>query len=72
MSEKTIPTQLTIIELIWELLKKLIKYGNRPVYYFIPGGMVLDDNKIDPYFPLEVEEVIIRKDSCNNDLIMIK
>ena len=67
MSEKTIKTQKRIIPLIWLLFKKLIRYGNKPVYYHIPGGM----HDGTPYYPLEVEGVEVRKDSCNDDIITI-
>ena len=63
MSEKTIITQKRIIPLMWGLFCMLIRYGNKPVYYHICG-----DSKS---YPMEVEGIRVRKDSCLDDLIVI-
>ena len=51
---EAIMKQLSIMNLMWQLFKKPIRYGNLPVYYHIAGGK-------DYYnCPLEVEGLEIR------------
>jgi len=56
--EKGIPTQIRLLTLIFILIGKLFRYGNKPVFYHICGNPDCYDN------PIEAEGVEVRDSFC--------